>query len=249
VSAAGYDLIGRGYAEFRRSDPRIAARIKGALADAVTVVNVGAGAGSYEPADREVTAVEPSELMIAQRPPGSAPVVEGVAERLPFAENSFDAAMAIITIHHWSDLQAGLAEMVRVARKRVVILTFDPSPLAALWFADYFAAAIDYHAEVMPPIEALLSSLPGATVEPIAVPRECEDRFWMALWDRPELHLDPAVRRVSSGWHALSPGEVDRAVATLREDLESGVWDERHADLRVLPELDVGLRLVAADVA
>jgi SAM-dependent methyltransferase len=250
VAEAIYDRIGIGYSEIRRPDPRIAARLEAALGDASTVLNVGAGTGSYEPAGREVTAVEPSETMIAQRPPGAAPVVRARAEALPFADDSFDAATAIITVHHWADQAAGLAEMARVARDRVVVLTFDPPPLLAHWLArDYVPGLYDAHVEMVGSLETVTDALPGAAVEPVPMPRRCEDGFWCALWDRPELHLDPEVRRASSGWHRLDPAEVERGLAALRADLESGAWDERYGHLREAPELDVGLRLVVAELA
>jgi SAM-dependent methyltransferase len=249
VTEAAYDRIGVGYSAIRRPEPRIAARIEAALSDAQSVLNVGAGTGSYEPAEREVTAVEPSRTMIAQRPPGSAPVVEAVAEDLPFDSGSFDAAMAIITIQHWSDVRAGLAEMARVARRRVIVLSFDPAPIEDLWLRDYFPGGLDYHASAMPPIEGLTTMLPGATVEPVPVPNGCVDGFFIALWDRPELHLDPDVRRASSSWHQMPQDEIERGLSELRADLESGRWDERNGHLRDLPQLDVGLRLVTAELS
>lgn len=247
MSEAAYDRIGIGYSDVRRPDPRIAARIEAALGAARSVLNVGAGTGSYEPADRELTAVEPSAEMIAQRPAGSAPVVRASAEKLPFENESFDAAMAIITVHHWADHEAGLAELARVARQRVVVLTFDPAPLSELWLVrDYFPRTLEIHGEAMPPIEELAALLPNASVEPVPVPRLCTDGFFCALWDRPEMHLDPNVRRAASVWHLLSAEEAEAGLSALRADLESGRWDERHGHLRTAPELDVGLRLVVA---
>jgi SAM-dependent methyltransferase len=250
VTEAAYDRMGVGYSAVRRPEPRIAARIEAALGDAQSVLNVGAGSGSYEPLDRQVTAVEPSQTMIEQRPPGSAPVIAGVAEDLPFEDDGFDAAMALITIHHWSDVRAGLAEMVRVARQRVVVLTFDPAPIRELWLVrDYFPGALDYHASVMPPIAELTATLPNAAVEPVPIPNGCVDGFFIALWDRPEMHLDPNVRRASSSWHQMPQNEIDEGLAKLEADLESGRWDERNGNLRSQPELDVGLRLVTAELS
>jgi SAM-dependent methyltransferase len=245
---ATYDRIGVGYGAVRRPDPRIAAPIEAALGDARTVLNVGAGTGSYEPADREVTAVEPSAVMIAQRPPGSAPVVKARAEALPFADGSFDAAMAAITVHHWADREAGLAEMTRVAGKRVVLLTFDPAPLRDLWLDDYFPQATQRHIDLMPSVEGLATALGGASIEAVPMPRHCTDGFFFALWDRPEMQLDPEIRRASSVWHELDPVEVERGLEALRLDLESGRWDERNGHLREdTPELDLGLRLLVAE--
>jgi SAM-dependent methyltransferase len=248
VSEAAYDRMGVGYRQVRRPDPRIAARIEAALGDARSVLNVGAGTGSYEPSERDVTAVEPSRVMIDQRPPTAAPVVQARAERLPFEDDSFDAAMAIITVHHWGDLGAGLAEMRRVALQRVVVLTFDPAPMADLWLVrDYFPRTLEIHGDSMPPIEELVALLgPSTAVEPVPIPSGCEDGFFCALWDRPELHLDPEVRRASSVWHLMQAEETERGLAALRADLESGAWDERHGHLRTTPELDVGLRLLTA---
>jgi hypothetical protein len=249
VSETAYDRMGIGYSAIRQPEPRIAARIEAALGDAQSVLNVGAGTGSYEPAGREVTALEPSQTMIDQRPPDAAPVVQGVAEDLPFAEDSFDAAMAIITVHHWRDVGAGLAEMTRVARQRVLVLTFDPEPIRDLWLVrDYFPAALDYHASAMPSIAELTAMVPGVTVEPVPIPSDCADGFFVAIWDRPELHLDPEVRRRSSVWHLMPQDEIDHGVAKLRADLESGRWDERNGHLRDLPELDIGLRLLTANL-
>jgi SAM-dependent methyltransferase len=249
VSEAAYDRMGLGYSAVRQPEPRITARIEAALGDVKSVLNAGAGTGSYEPPGREVTALEPSRTMIDQRPPGAAPAIQGFAENMPFADDSFDAAMAIITTQHWSDIRAGLAEMSRVARQRVLVLSFDPAPATDLWLRDYFPAALEYHADAMPPIDELVTLLPGATVESIPIPRECADGFLIALWDRPEMHLDPDVRRASSVWHQIPEDEIERDVANLRADLESGLWDERNGHLRNLPELDVGLRLVAAELS
>jgi SAM-dependent methyltransferase len=249
VTELAYDRMGRGYGAVRRPDPRIAARIEAALGDARSVLNVGAGTGSYEPVGREVTAVEPARTMIEQRPPGAAPVVEAFAEDLPFEDDSFDAAMALITVHHWNDAQQGLAEMVRVARDRVLVLTFTPVPPVELWMQrDYFPRILEFHAEAMTPLDELAAMLPNAAVEPVPIPSECTDGFWLAIYDRPEIHLDPEVRRASSSWHHMDQGEIDRGLARLTADLESGRWDERNGHLRAQPELDVGLRLVIADL-
>ncbi len=249
LKEAPYDRIGVGYREIRRPDPRIGARITRALGDAVTVVNVGAGTGSYEPSDRDLIAVEPSKLMIAQRPKQAAPTVQASAEDLPFPDQRFDAAMAIITVHHWANLRAGIAEMVRVARQRVVILSFDPLALEELWLVrDYFPRAGQIHAEAMPPIGQLEALLPNPSVEHLPVPRLCEDGFFCALWDRPEMQLDPKVRRASSVWHLMPDAETESGLARLRADLQSGLWEERFGHLRSAPELDVGLRLITAEL-
>lgn len=248
MSAPQYDRLGRGYAGVRRPDPRIAAHIEQALGEARTVLNVGAGTGSYEPAEREVTAVEPSGEMIAQRPAGAAPVVQASAEALPFAEDSFDAAMAVLTAHHWADLEAGLAEMLRVGRERIVIVTFDHFGLADLWIArDYFPEMLGLKRRAGATSGELMQRFPGATASPIPVPRDCTDLFFAALWARPEMLLDEEVLRPMWVWQSISEqarrGGRERLVA----DLESGAWDERYGHLRDEEELDVGLRLVLID--
>jgi len=249
MSEPAYDRIGVGYRQIRCPDPRIAARIEAALGDARSVLNVGAGTGSYEPANREVTAIEPSQVMIDQRPLGAAPVVQASAEDLPFEDDSFDASLAVITVHHWADPAAGLAEIARVTRRRILVLTFDPAPMRGHWLDQYFPRALEIHEESMLPLDQLTAALgPTAAVEMVAMPRRCSDGFFCALWDRPELHLDPEVRRASSVWHAMAPAEIEPGLTALRADLESGAWDERHGHLRTAAELDVGMRLVVADV-
>lgn len=245
-----YDRIGAGYALHRRGDPRLAARIEAALGDARSVLNVGAGAGSYEPADREVTAVEPSAEMIAQRPAGSAPVVQASAESLPFAGDSFDAAMAILTAHHWADLGAGLAEMRRVARRRLVFLTFDSEPLEGLWInADYFPEMLDLARPDGAGSRVLAGMLPAATVELLPVPRDCSDHFFAALWGRPELLFDDEVVRSMWMWRSISEAGRRAGRERLRADLEDGTWSRRHGHLLEREELDVGLRLVVSELS
>lgn len=244
-----YDEIGRGYATVRVEDPRLAEPIWEALGDARTVVNVGAGAGSYEPRDRDVVAVEPSEVMIAQRPAGAAPAVLAAAESLPFPEDSFDAAMAIITLHHWNDLAAGLREMRRTARRRVVIVTFDPALEADLWIArDYIGEHVTHTFSSLPPIGRILETFPDAEVRPLLIPNDCSDRMFATLWARPEAYLDPHVRAATSVWQRLPTDVVTRAIAALRHDLASGDWDRRHGHLRTTPEYDAGLRLITSEL-
>ena len=240
MTSAVYDRIGLGYAERRRPDPRIAARIEAALGDATTVVNVGAGTGSYEPADRRVVAVEPSIEMIRQRRPDAAPVVQGVGEALPFADATFDAALAVITIHHWPDLDAGLAELRRVAR-RVVVVTFDPAVHDAHWVVDYVPEVAA--AAVMPAIERL----GGDRVEVVPVPHDCVDGFIVAHWRRPEAYLDPAARAATSGFSLMDPEVCERRIARLADDLRSGAWAAAHGDLLSLHAYDVGLRIVVSE--
>jgi SAM-dependent methyltransferase len=245
VSVAPYDRLGRGYSRVRRPDPRIAAQIDAALGEARTVLNVGAGTGSYEPEGREVTAVEPSAEMIAQRGSESAPVVQASAENLPFSNASFDASMAVLTAHHWADLRAGLAEMRRVSRERIVIVTFDPRALAELWIArDYFPEMLALKRRSGATSGELSELLTGATVEPIPVPRDCTDHFFAALWGRPEKLFDEEIVRPMWVWQSISDEARKEGRERLRADLESGAWEQRYGRLRALPSLDVGLRLV-----
>jgi SAM-dependent methyltransferase len=237
-----YDRIGTSYARTRREDPRIAARIRAALGDASTVVNVGAGTGSYEPADLDVVAVEPSATMIAQRPPGAAPCVQAGAEALPFGDGAFDAAMAVLTVHHWGDLAVGLAELRRVARDRVVVLTWDPAFARAHWLVDeYLPQFAEKDAGRFLSPEAVAAALGGARVEPVPIPHDCRDGFLGAFWRRPAAYLDPEVRAGMSVFHF--PGAAD-GLGRLAADLDSGAWAERHAGLLSLDELDLGYRLV-----
>jgi len=242
-----YDTIGTTYAATRQTEPRIAARIWAALGDARTVLNVGAGTGSYEPPDRQVLAVEPSATMRAQRGPDAAPCLAGSAESLPFDDLAFDAAMAVCTIHHWRDPVGGLREMRRVAR-RVVVFLFDTSEPDAFWLTrDYlpeFAALPGCH---------VLSSLPdladsiGARTEPVPVPWDCADGFFEAFWRRPWAYLDEGVRRGISVWDAVGSDVEQRAVRDLRADLASGRWAERNQELLHLDQAELGARLLVAD--
>lgn len=187
--------------------------------------------------------------MIAQRAPGTAPAIQADAEHLPFADNSFDAAMAILTLHHWSDVDAGLAEMVRVARHRVVVVTMDPRAWADLWIVrDYLPEIMTDHARRFPSIAQVLGALPPATMQPLLAPRDCTDRMFAALWAKPEQYLDPQVRDATSTWHQLPPAVTARALRELRRDLASGKWDERYGHLRTTPVWDVGLRLIRAEL-
>jgi len=249
VSDTTYDRIGRGYAGTRRADPRIAKQIEVALGEARSVINIGAGAGSYEPTNREVMAVEPSAEMIAQRPPGAAPVKQASAELLPFGDNSFDAAMAVLTMHHWTDLDAGLGEMQRVARRRVVIVTFDSEALEDLWVtADYFPEMLGLKQPSGADSRTLVAKLSGATSSVIPVCHDCTDLFFAALWARPELILDEEIVRPMWVWQSISQDARRNGRARLAADLESGAWEGRYGHLRQLDELDVGLRLVTLDL-
>jgi len=240
-----YDTIGATYSVTRRTEPRIAARIWAALGEARTVLNVGAGTGSYEPPGRSVTAVEPSALMRAQRPAGAAPPVAAVAESLPFEDRSFDAAMAVSTIHHWPDPVAGLREMRRVAR-RVVVFSHDTSQSG--WLHRFWLTR-DYLPEVAGlvagrPLLTELAGAIGARLEPVLVPWDCADGFFEAYWRRPEAYLDERVRRGISVWARVGPEVEQRAVRRLRDDLATGRWAERNRELLALEAAELGLRLL-----
>ncbi len=244
-----YDTIGRGYARQRRPDPRIADQLVAALGGARTVLNVGAGAGSYEPPDRRVVAVEPSAVMLAQRPPNAAPAVQARAEALPFPDRAFDAAMAVLTLHHWVDRPGGLAECARVARERVVLLTWDPEADGFWLLQDYFPEFIAADRRQFPAIPTYPEAFgSGAEVHVTAVPvpRDCVDGFLGAYWARPEAYLDPAVRAGISSF-AL-PG-TEAGLERLRADLVTGAWHTRHGELLTRDTLDLGYRLVVADLA
>jgi SAM-dependent methyltransferase len=242
-----YEAGGTGYAQQRRADPRIAALIHAALGPARTVLNVGAGAGSYEPTDREVTAIEPSAAMRAQRPAHLRRAIDGTAEALAFADDSFDAAMATITVHQWTDSDAGLREMRRVSRGPVVVLTFDGDALDSLWLADYVPEFVTVEARRYPAIDHIRSVLGGtSTVTKVAIPIDCIDGFTETYYARPEAFLDPAVRRSQSAWGFLDPVIVDERLAQLRADLRSGEWDRRYGFLRSEPEFIGALRLITA---
>jgi hypothetical protein len=246
-SAQLYDLIGATYTVTRRTEPRIAAQVWAALGDARTVLNVGAGTGSYEPPDRDVTAAEPSAVTRAQRPAGAAPCVDATAENLPFEDQSFDAAMAFSTVPHWQDPIAGLRELRRVAR-RVVVFTFDASDSA---WRGRFRLTRDYLPDVAdllvgwPSLTELADAI-GARIEPVLVPWDCADGFLEAYWRRPEAYLDENVRRGISVWARVGPDAEQRAVRSLRADLASGRWAERNRDLVNLDTADLGLRLLIA---
>ncbi len=236
-----YDGIGHGYASARRPDPHIAAQIHAGLGDAHRILNVGAGAGSYEPIDRMVIALEPSPVMLGQRAGGAPPAVRGVAETLPFPDRSFDAAMAVLTLHHWTDQPAGIAELRRVAR-RIVAFTFDTD--AFPWVAtDYLPEMIGQVDFDFPTIDELAAML-DAEVEAVPIPRACTDGFTGAYWARPEAYLDPAVRAGMSAVRTMDQELVTSRMARLADDLASGVWDERYGHLRELEELDLGYRLL-----
>lgn len=243
-----YGVIGVDYAVYRQPDPRIAAQILRALGDARTVLNVGAGSGNYEPRDRQVTAVEPSATMRAQRPPELAPAIDAVAEALPFPDDSFDAVMASSTVHQWSDLAKGISEMRRVSRGPVVITVSDPERLHDFWLADFFPEPLDRERTRFPAIDRLVELLgPGTRVEPIPIPLDCTDGFTEAYYGRPERLLEPGVQGAMSSWTLVDPSLVRRFEQRLSRELTSGAWDARYGHLRTQPEYEGSLRLIVGD--
>lgn len=238
-----YDVIGVDYANLRKPDARIAAYIEAALGAAQTILNVGAGAGSYEPADRNVTAIEPSAEMIRQRPAGAAPAIQGSAEALPFDDKSFDAVMAVLTVHHWSDKPKGMAEMRRVSRGPVVLLTFDPEHRGC-WLTDYLPELVTLDERQMPAMEDYARWLGPVTTLPVPIPHDCSDGFLYAYWRRPHAYLDPRIRKGMSSFWKIAGAEA--ALQQLEADLDSGAWEARYGDLMALDAIDAGYRLVVS---
>lgn len=239
-----YDRLGTTYTETRRPDPRVAAQLTAALGPPGLTLNVGAGSGGYEPRDRPVVAVEPSQVMIGQRPPGSNPALRGVAEALPFRDSAFACAMAVLTVHHWPDPEAGLGELKRVTRGPVAVLTWDASVFADFWMAkEYVPASLELDRDVPSP-QRIAAILGSATVEVVPVPGDCSDGFYAAWWRRPHAYLDPVVRQNISGLARLPGHLVAEGVGRLEADLASGAWHRRHGELLGLDAFDAGYRLV-----
>jgi SAM-dependent methyltransferase len=244
-----YDRTGRSYSRTRQADPRIAAVIDEALLRMTTVANIGAGTGSYEPA-HTVVSIEPSRVMIAQRPPGSAPAVQAVAERLPIRPDAVDAALAVLTVHHWDDLAEGVAEMRRIARRRLVVFTWDHDLFRRFWLTrEYLPAAAQTDAELAVPIAKLVALLGDPTIIPVPVPHDCVDGFGGAYWRRPHAYLDPAVQAGMSKLALTPKTELQQGLSQLQADLASGAWDRRHRDLLGRQQLDLGYRLLVAELS
>ncbi len=242
-----YERAGARYSHVRRPDPRIAAQLHKALGPARSVLNVGAGAGSYEPTDRYVAAVEPSASMRSMRSRELAPAIDATAESLPFDDGSFDAAMASITVHQWADPWRGLAEMRRVSRGPVLVMTFDGDELERLWLGEYVPELFDAERKRYPAIDEICESLGGSVqVQPVPIPIDCPDGFTEAFYARPEQFLDPEVRRAQSAWGFVDEAVASRAVESLRQDIDSGRWDARHGALREQPEFVGALRLIVS---
>jgi len=244
---ANYSVIGTGYSTYRRPDPHIQAAIEAAFGDAQTIINVGAGAGSYEPIDRRVTAIEPSAAMRAQRPAHLATAIDATAENLPFADDTFDAALASFTVHQWSDLNAGLRELRRVTIGPVVILTCDPAALDRFWLSDYAPEVIATEASRYPSIAAIADALGGdVDVSSIPIPLQCTDGFSEAYYGRPEALLDPGARLANSAWSFVDAAVGERFERSLRADLDDGTWDAQHGALRSAATFDGSLRLIVS---
>jgi SAM-dependent methyltransferase len=242
---ANYGAIGRGYSQYRQPDPRIFAQIVRYLGDAEKVLNVGAGAGSYEPRDRDVTAVEPSASMRAQRNNELPPAIDATAERLPFVAGSFDASMATFTVHQWSDLACGLKEMRRVTRGPIVVLSCDPTALENFWLHEYAPEVTKVEASRYPPIGKIAQFLSGRVeVVGVPIPLDCKDGFNEAYYGRPEKLLEPGARLACSGWSFVGPQVEERFVAHLGRDLADGTWDCRFGRFREMPLFDGPLRLI-----
>ena len=243
-----YDRTGRTYSVTRQRDPRIGRLIERALRDMSTVANVGAGTGSYEPSNT-VIAVEPSRVMVGQRRSGAAPAVRAVAEHLPIGTDAVDASIALLTVHHWTDIDAGIAEMIRIARRRVVIFTWDDNVFRRFWLLrDYLPSAADTDARLAVPIARMVSLLGEVSIHPVPVPHDCVDGFGGAYWRRPHAYLDETVRAGMSMCALTPKALLDRGLEQLKTDLGNGVWTRRYADLLKLPELDLGYRLIVADL-
>ena len=242
--AAKYDIIGLNYAELRKPDQRIAAAIQQALGPAETVLNVGAGTGSYEPVDRLVTAVEPSREMIRQRSSAAAQAIQASAEHLPFDDDAFDAAMAILTVHHWPDKEAGLREMRRVTRGRIVLLTFDPSHRP--WLTDYLPELVRLDEAHLPAMSDNERWMGPVQIAPLLVPHDCSDGFLYAYWRRPGAYLDPRIRSGSSSFWAMG-NSVESGLERLRREVQTGEWERRYAELLTLDAYDAGYRIVVAE--
>jgi hypothetical protein len=244
---ANYAVIGSSYSEYRQPDPAIAAVINSALGDVITVINVGAGAGSYEPAGKLITPIEPSASMRSQRPPGLAIAIDAVAEKLPFPDSHFDAAMATFTVHQWSNLHTGLTEMRRVTTGPIVILTCDPLLVEEFWLNEYAPEVLRTEARRYPSIDSILAALGGTNrVIPVMIPLNCKDGFNEAYYGRPEWLLKENARLSCSAWSFVNKDQTERYIQHLTRDLQTGVWDEAFGDLRKLPEYNGSLRLIVS---
>jgi SAM-dependent methyltransferase len=240
-----YSTLAVDYANVRRPDPRIGAQLVAALGSARTVLNVGAGTGSYEPTDRDVTAVEPSAEMRASRAAALPPAIDATADDLPFEDDAFDAALAVLTVHHWPDLEAGLTELRRVTRGPVVIMTADPGVIADLWVSEYSPEFLEVQRHRYPSLDRIADALGGRlAVRPLTIPLDCRDGFVDAFYGRPEALLEPGIRRAQSGWSFVDEDAQSAFAARLTDDLDLGVWDERFGHLRTQPDFVGSIRIL-----
>ena len=244
-----YDRIGDGYAQYRREDPSLRSKIHAALGDAQSVVNVGAGAGSYEPTDRQIIAIEPSDVMALQRRFPHPPAIESFANQLPLRDQSVDAAMTVLSLHHWDETrQQGVREMRRVARGPVVIVTYDAEVSSQMWLmADYFPEVAELDRAIFPRPDSIAQWLGGARIEPLPIPASSPDWMLGSFWAHPERVLDEGARNATSGFARQHPSVVQRVVSEVRRDLENGTWDAKYGQLRQLSEFDAGLRLIVSE--
>ncbi|MGB6037920.1 MAG: class I SAM-dependent methyltransferase [Cryomorphaceae bacterium] len=236
-----YDRIGINYSDLRKPDHRIEKSIWKEIGEAVRILNIGAGAGSYEPKDPQVTAVEPSATMIAQRPRDAAPVIQASAEELPFGDKEFDLAMAFLTVHHWGNLEEGLFEMRRVSRRQL-IFTWDPTHPGFWLTQDYFPEILAIDQAIFPPFGEIEKILGPLKRIPVSIPQDCTDGFGCAYWQRPEAYLLPEVRQAISTFAKIK--ETETGVRTLQTDLDSGDWEARYGHLRKYDSLDLGYTLL-----
>ena len=243
-----YDRIGASYNTTRREDPRIAALIVEALGDARSVVNVGAGTGAYEPTDRDVVAIEPSAKMIAQRAWNAARAIRASAEQIPLADRSVDAAMAVNTLQHWTDVRAGLRELRRIARKRIVIFLRHGEVGTPFWLFDEYFPSIDRSRRISTIVSVIHEELPSVTARTVLFPCDCSDGVGTAYWNRPEMYLDEEVRKNISNFAMADRAEIEKGVERLRSDLASGKWDRRHGHLRAMNAIDLGHRILIAEL-
>jgi SAM-dependent methyltransferase len=245
-----YDKYGKTYGSFRKTDPRIAAYVDRAIGEAQTVLNVGAGAGSYEPEDKYVISVEPSKTMRLQRAEkNKVPAVIGNAENLPFDDDTFDASMAMVTIHHWENMEKGLQELRRVSKDKVIVMTFDPDALDIYWNVNYFPEVVNAERARYPSVKFIVDVLGGnCEVITIPIPIDCVDGFQEAFYGRPEAFLDKEIRKNQSAWGFVSEEEELRGVQMLKEELESGEWERKYGKFRTQPFFEGALRLIVASI-
>jgi len=242
-----YDLNGVDYSRVRKTDPQIFNQVLNALGDSKYILNMGAGSGSYEPLDRYVISIEPSYRMRSQRPKNIPPAIMGSSDFIPFDDQTFDASMAMVTIHHWADLHKGLRELRRVTRNQILILTFDPDALDGFWNAEYFPELVAIEKKRYPKLDLLKKYLGGKVdIEPVSIPLHCSDGFQEAFYGRPEGFLEPSVRKSQSAWGFLHPGEEEKLVKRLEDELESGAWDKKYGHFRLQENFIGSLRLLIA---